>query len=317
MSTETVKIYSIDENDDSLEGVLIRIFDQSDIFVAQQYTTLIGSEVYADIDLDGDNPPVTYKIRLSKSGISFDGSLGDDNKTPQSIDIYSPASESPTGTNDFTIRGQTFSLPAATDPRLCRCSGLFIDHTSRPIKDFIMHFSLACYNKDQPEQTPLIVDGKLVASKSIYVKSDVNGFCQIDLFRGGEYLVLVEGFENNYREIKVPDQSSINLIELLFPVVSEITYESNPVEIDVGESITLGVTIKSSDGQTLSAYNQDVVFTSEDTSIASISVLTGDTIQITGIKSGSTKIIASRIDTGIVTIPVQPIIYEDLTVNVS
>ena len=123
MAIETVRVYTVDENTDPLEGVLVRAYDDGDVYQTENTTALVGGESYCELSLDGDDPPNTYTIRMSKTGVAFSGALGDDNKTPQSIDVYSPPAASPTGTNWFTVQGQTFSLPTATDPRMCRCSG--------------------------------------------------------------------------------------------------------------------------------------------------------------------------------------------------
>ena len=124
MAVETVRIYTEDELGDPLEGVLVRFFDDNDAFVTQQYSSLVGGEAYAEVSLDGDDPtPVDYTIRMSKTGVAFDGGLGDSSRTPQSISVYSPPGASPPTSNGFTVVGQTFTRPTASDPRLCRCSG--------------------------------------------------------------------------------------------------------------------------------------------------------------------------------------------------
>ena len=155
MASETVKIYAWDQNSDPLDGVLVRVFDATGTtFIAQNTTALVGADAIAEFTLDGDDPPIQYTIRLSKTGVGFDGALGDQYKTPQLIDIYSPPANSPTGTNDFDVKGETFERPAATDPRLCRCSGFFKDGAGRPLPNLDLFFI--------NQFRPAIVDGNAV-----------------------------------------------------------------------------------------------------------------------------------------------------------
>lgn len=288
------------------------------MFVTQQYTALVGGDAYAEVTVDGDDPPIPYTLRLSKAGVAFDGSLGDDSKTPQSIDVYSPASLAPvTGTNNFEVQGQTFTASAPTDPRLCRCSGYFYDHTGRPLSGLDIHFIAVCYNEDQPDWNPMIVDGKGVLSQKIYTRSDSQGYMEIDLFRTGEYSALVQGLEHSRRVIRVPDAPQVNLIELLFPVVTEVTFGTNPITIPNGTTVDMPLTILATDGQALDASEGDVTFSSLNTSIAVPQVLAGNILRVSGIGVGTTQITATRADSSIVTIPEQPITYLPLDVTVT
>jgi len=317
MAAETVRIYTEDESDQPLAGVLVRFFDELDLFVTQQYSALVGSDVYAEVTLDGDDPPVDYTIRLSKLGVAFDGSLGDDSKTPQSIEIYSPASSSPTDTNNFRVQGQTFVRPTAMDPRLCRCSGFFVDHSGRPLRNLEIVFIAICYNEEQADWCPLIVDGNGVLGNKIYTRSDARGYLSIDLFRTGEYAAMVQGLEHSRRVLKVPDQPSMNLMDLLFPVVHEVSFSPDPLGLSVGSYVDVDLTIISSDGQTLNASDQDVSFASSNTAIAITQLLVNNKLRVMGAGAGSTTIVATRSDMSIVTIPAEPVHYTPLVVTVS
>ena len=126
MANETVRIFVEDQQTPTpspIENVLVRVFDSTGTtFLTENYSDVSG---IADFTLDGDDPPNEYQIRLSKNGVAFSGSLGDDSKSPQLIQVYSPPSSAPNGKNDFTVKGETFTRPVATDPRLCRASGFF------------------------------------------------------------------------------------------------------------------------------------------------------------------------------------------------
>lgn len=319
MALETVKVYAVDENTDPLEGVLVQAYDATEVFVTQNTTALVGGEAYAELMLNGDDPPEEYTIRLSKTGVAFDGLLGDESKTPQTIEVYSPPSAAPvTGTNNFEVQGQTFTLPAATDPRLCRASGFFVDVSGRPLANVDLHVTPVCYNDDQPPFYPMIVDGKAIMSDKLFARTDADGYLEIDLFRTSELNILVQGLEHSRRAVKVPDAPSVNLIDLLFPVVSSIGFTPDPLSLAESTYEDITLSIISSDGQVLDPTNRDVTFSSSDETVATIE-LQVDTglLRVMGISPGSTTITATRSDTSIVTIPEEPVTYAPLVVTVT
>lgn len=318
MAVETVRIYTIDENGDALEGVLVRFFDNTDIFVTQQYSAIVGLDAYAEVSLDGDDPvPIDYTIRMSKTGVAFDGGLGDDNKTPQSISVYSPPGAAPPTSNGFTVRGQTFTRPVATDPRLCRASGFFRDVSGRPLANLDFHFIGLCQNDGQSPMNPMIVDGDAVLQGGeLVARTDRNGYLQIDLYRTGEYGVLLQGFETDLRSIKVPDAPSVNLVHLLFPVVSSITFDPDPLTLNVDDVVDVDVTVLATDGQTLDIQDGDVLFTSSDRSVVTAEVLDSK-LRVVAVGVGTAEITATRADESIVILPDEPTTYSPLAVTVS
>jgi hypothetical protein len=294
MASETVTIYCKDEvtpTPNLVDGVLIRVFDDAgDVFITQDTT---GNVITGAVEftLDGDDPPITYTIRMSKTGMAFDGSLGDQSKSPQSIDIYSPASQSPTGTNDFDVYGETFALPTATDPDMCRCSGYFLHTNSQPYTDLRINI----YNIFNPTT----VNNRAIIGGRIDIEPDSTGFVEVDLYREGQYKVIASGIDTLPRIIYVPDASSANLVNLMFPVVSQVTYAPSSVSVAVDGTDTVVTTVYSSDGRTLTGTaSDDVTYTVADEDVAS--VLAGsDDLTITGISSGSTTLTATRTNTSI------------------
>ena len=318
MAVETVRIYTEDELGDPLVGVLVRFFDATDVFVTQQYSALVGAVAYAEVSLDGDDPvPIDYTIRMSKTGVAFDGGLGDDSKTPQSISVYSPPGLTPPTSNGFTVSGQTFTRPIATDPRLCRASGFFRDISGRPLANLDLHFIGLCQNVDQPPMSPMIVDGDAVLQGGeLVTRTDSNGYLQVDLYRSGEYGVLMQGFETDLRSILVPDAPSVNLVNLLFPVVTSIVFNPDPLTLSVDDVTDVDVTVLASDGQTLNIDDGDLLFTSSDTGVVSIQVLNSK-LRVVGVAAGTAEITATRADESIVTLPDEPVTYAPLSVTVS
>lgn len=311
---ETVRVYTVDENDDPLEGILVKFFDDTDTFVTQQYSALVGAESYAEVTIDGDDPAIDYTIRMGKDQVAFDGALGDDSKTPQSISIYSPATLSPTGTNYFQVQGQTFTRPVATDPRLCRCSGYFVDPTGRALPNLDIHFVHRCAVDNL---NPLLVDDKAVLGSKVFGRTDENGYMEIDLFRGGEYSALVESLENIQREVTVPDLSSANLVEVLFPIVESITFSEDPVSLTAGNYVDITLTITASSGVVLDPTERDVRFESSDTGVATVQFLGTGLLRVMGVAAGTADILVTRADTTIKKIPEEDITNTPLAVTVT
>lgn len=316
MALETVRVYAIDESSSPLIGVRVRAYDGLGALVTENVTVLVGLEAYCELMLDGSDPPTAYTIRLSKTSVSFDGSLGADSATPQSISIYSPPTLSPTGTNYFQVQGQTYSIPVATDPRLCRCSAIMVDQSNQPVEGISLHLSPASWSSDETCRDPLIVDDRGVVGGKLLLRSDADGLILTDLFRDAEYWAVLEGFMDSPRHVTVPDLSSVNLMHLLFPVVHEVGFSPDPVAVMAGAYVDVTLTIRSTDGRDLDPDDLDVRFASDDEAVATAGVVDG-ALRVTGVGVGSTTITATRVDLSIVTVPEEPTLYTPLAVTVS
>lgn len=306
----TVRVFVVDEQiptPSPIENVLVRVFDSTGVvFITQDLTDANG---IADFTLDGDDPPVDYQVRLSKTGVAFDGLLGDDSKSPQLISVYDPPGSAPSGTNDFHVKGQTYHRPAATNPRLCRASGFFKRGDGQPYPWLDLMFV--------PTFKPTIVDGDGVIASTVTGRTDADGYFEIDLYRNGIYHVTMEGLEDVPREVVVPDLSSINIIDLLFPVVAKVEFDVPSVSLAVGEFAEVFPTITASDGHVLEgAAVADVLYAIADTVVASVQAKT-DRLVIQGAAAGSTELNVERADTSIVLIPDTGITYTPLPITVS
>lgn len=314
-SPETVKIYAVDENGDPLVGVLVRAYDVTGTdLITQQVTS--GDDAVAELTLDGDNPAISYTIRMSKNGVAFDGSLGDSSKSPQLITVLSP----PTQANSFDVVGETFTRPVATDPRLCRCSGFFVDISGRPLPNLEITFI--------NEFSPSVVDGNAVMSSELAFKTDGDGYLEVDLFRNGIYNAWVPGVEASQsdvgntavaspRRMVIPDRNSANLPDLLFPVVVGVDFGVPSVSLAVLAQRSLTPVVTASDGRTLLGTAEgDVLYTVDDPSIAGIST-SATQVFLVGIAAGSTQLRAVRRDLSIVKIPAQPLTGQPITITVT
>jgi hypothetical protein len=277
--------------------------------MTQAYSVLVGSEAYADFTVDGDDPPIQYEVRLSKTGVAYDGSAGADSWSPQTIDVYSPATAAPNGNNWFKIPGQTFAMPTSPDPRLCRASGFFRDGSGRPFANVELFF-IAQFK-------PAIVDGRAVVGERVFLRTDEDGYAQIDLFRNGEYRATLQSLEDYTRIVHVPDRASVSIVDLLFPVVTHIDWDPTSVSVAEGATQDVILTVTSSDYWELAGTAlDDVQYEMEDTEVAIVDKLT-DKLIITGLSAGTTSLIATRKDQTVVVIPASQITNYQLSVTVT
>jgi hypothetical protein len=119
--------------------------------------------------------------------------------------------------------------------------------------------------------------------------------------------VIVQGHEDQERLIEVPDLSSVNLPDLLFPVVDHVSFDLETVSLSVGQVLTLTPVILASNGVPLTGTGLgDVVWSSSNESVLSVAP-TATTLVLTGRAVGSANLQAARLNTSIVRIPNTPI----------
>jgi len=303
MSNPEVVTFNVSDQDNNpIAGVLIRVYDAiGAVLFTQQYTDVHG---VAEVTLLGDNPAIPYTIRMSKTGVAFDGSLGNASKTPLLITVFSPPSAVPGG-NSFEIEGETFTRPVSPDLRLCRCSGFFKDITGKPLPGLEIKFI--------NEFGPTVVDGYAVLGEGVNYITDQYGYCCIDLYRNGQYMAWVSGVQaadgdsehalGFPRNMVIPDQGSANLVSLLFPVVSNVDISPNPIALGLNQTINPSVVVTADDGRTLlGTACEDVYYDVLDKSIVGISVTLAK-LSLVGVNPGTTQLTAVRKDQTIVKIP--------------
>lgn len=310
MADELVKIYTTDELGAALAGVMVRAYESTGVtLITQNQSSLVGSDAIAELTIPVTSSPREIQLRMSKTGVAFDGTLGDDSKTPQKADIYSPASGAPTGKNDFTVQGQTFTRPAATDPLLCRASGFVRDMRGITRKNMDMVF----YSRGEPA----IAGGDILDFSPVALRTDSDGYVQLDLYRGAKLTVMLQGIVDDPRLIEVPDLPSVNIADLLFPRVGEVTFSPATLALAVGETKTVTPTVKTTDGRTLTGTAAgDVTYTIVDPTVATAGWADTE-LHITGVKAGSTTIIVRRVDDTIISSPTDTISHTPLTITVS
>jgi hypothetical protein len=291
MPLETVDVLVEDDQivPAPVDGVVVRVFDATGTTLITEGTTGAPAAAgHVEFSLDGDDPAVQYSLRFFKNAASI--------ASPQAIEVYSPPSASPTGTNNFKVVASLFTLPAALDPHLCRASGFVKDGAGRPRSGIDMHFV--------PQFNPLVVDKVGVLGERVSHRTDVDGYISIDLYRFGCYLATIESHENIVRYVVIPDRSSIDIMDLLFPVVLKVEYApAPPWVVPVGTELEVTPTVTAADFQVLEGTaNGDVLYASDDESIV-FATIRDDKIILRGNATGSASLVATRKDLSIVYVP--------------
>lgn len=292
MSYEPVDVYVKDQLGRIVPDVVVKVYNPNgSVFYAQQATS--EEEGIASFLL----PTQAYSMRFYKFRTTF--------SQPQLFTVL----EAPE-TNSFNVVAEVLIPPVSLDARLCRCSGHFRNPDGSVREYLDMHF--------YPEFATSILEGAAVAPRTMAIRTDENGFAQIDLIRGGCYRVTIESLDNEERYIRVPDVSGANLPDVLFPVVDRVTFDpEGPFEIAEGEEIEVTTTIYDSAGATLHGTGQnDVDWTVSNTDLASVTV--GEfKLTIRGIAAGSVELRAARRDQSIVRIPNTPIVGQPVAITIT
>ena len=305
MAIETVDILVQDDevSPSVVDGVTVLVYDVTGTTLLTSGVTGAVTPGHIIFALEGGTgASVTYQLRFGITG----GSI----VSPQQIEVFSPPAGAPTGANNFEITASLFTLPVATDARLCRCSGYVYGPNGKPLQGIDIHF-IPCFN-------PLVVDGIGVLGERKACRTDITGYVQMDLYRGGYYMATVESHENIQRQVLVPARSSMNMNKLLFPLVEAVTFApTGGWALAVDAELEIVPTVVASDFRTLEGSgSEDVLYTTADPAIASVSTQ-ADKIVIRGVAAGSTTLTVTRADTSIVYIPDPGITGGSVAITVS
>jgi hypothetical protein len=280
MAYEPVDVYVLDQSQAPVEGVVVRVYStDGKRKLGEGISDENGRAAFL---LPG---PDEYDLRFYKFATGF--------TQPLRISVLSDPATPGKTPNAFNTYANPFEHPQATDPRLCRASGYFRAADGAPRPQLDIHF-IACFR-------PAILDGSLVMDERRVIKTDKAGFGCIDLIRCAIYSVTIEHYEDQLRQIRVPDAPSTNLPDLLFPVVERVYQDA--ISVGVGADLELTPTVVDSAGVPLPGTAMyDVNWSLADTEVASLTV-TPDFLSVHGLAKGSTELLAERRDNSIVRIP--------------
>jgi hypothetical protein len=293
MAYEPVDVYVKDKSPmpAPIANVVVKIYSaDGSSFITQETTDSSGLAAF--LLLSG----FTYQVRFFKFQTLI--------PNPKMIEVF-PA---PT-TNIFDVSGEIVSRPIATDARLCRASGYFRDPSGRAAKWVNIHFI--------PKFDPLLLEGAAILTERLEAKTDSSGYLEVDLIRFGKYDVTIQGMDDLYRSIEIPDASSVNLPDLLFPVISQVTFDVPTPTMAVNSPLRIRPTVYSSDGRSSqSTQTEDLVWSIDDPSICSLGV-TADELVLFGNAAGTTHIRCTRLNDSVIRIPNPDVSGSPLTVTVT
>jgi len=276
-SYQSVDVYVKDSTpaESPVAGMMVRVFGTSGNFFTQDTTDADGHVGFTLWSQD-------YDLRFYQFGSQV--------TQPQRITV------SETDPNVFDVQATVFEHPVAVDPRLCRASGYFRTIAGAPHRNVDIHFI--------GEFDPILLEGAAVLSERVAIRTDGDGYACIDLIRGANYLVTVQGYENCQRRISVPDLPSVNLPSLLFTVVEEITfYPAAPFSLSVGSSLELTPTVIGTNKVPLvGTASGDLLWSSSDETVFTVSV-EPDYLVLLGIAAGTAELSAAPLDTSIISVP--------------
>lgn len=238
----------------------------------------------------------TFEMRMYKNQTTF--------SNPQLLPLLDPPA-----VNNFTVVGTPFAPPIAQDPSLCMAYGFFRTVTGAPAPNLDIQF-IAQFD-------PLIFYGSGMVTERAIARTDQNGYVQVPLARFGMYSVILAGFEDLRRTIKVPDAPNINLPDLIWPVVSSVVYDqSTPFNLTIGTDFYTKPTVSASDGEILEGVaGSDVRWDTADHNIAAV-LPAGDTLTLRGLSPGTTSLILYRLNYTIIRIPDPGILGNNAVINV-
>ena len=293
---EEVTVVVMDSNPpgDLINGVYVGLYDNTTKALLQFDTT--GNGALADGEVIFSSvAPGTYEIRIVPPipVAVLNGKI-------QTIEVLD-APVAP-DSNIFDIDLTQAGLETSTNVTLCRCSGYFVDMTGRAISNVSIHFSDACLPQLEHHPT-LQFDSKVIVPSKRIAVTDATGFVSIDLYKNERYAVYIEGWENVFREIIIPDAPAMNIADVLWPFVGSVEYYDGgslilPVtapSVAVGIDATKELTFKVLLRKTIEALGSEVSFEVDDDTIAEVSVdHTAKTITILGVSAGTANLIVTR-----------------------
>ena len=278
---EPVDIFVTDDSPGAspIAGVFVSALDPATFTVVASATTdSLGRAAFV---LPGVIAPGTsYEIRFFKLGVRF--------ANPKQIAVIEPV----VTTNRFDVSGTLLTLPAATDPRVCRCTGRFMSFSNTPIVGATVRFMSRA---ESGYQVPKIVDGNLVSAEAYATQTDADGYVSIDLIRGAQYFITFSGEDDVVWNILVPDLPSVNLIELIHPAPVLLKWDSvvapgNAVSVQVGETKLVPYVIVYSDyEETGQGAIKWIKFINSDDVLMSVGFSDG-AVSIEGLSTGTAAI---------------------------
>lgn len=199
--------------------------------------------------------------------------------------------------NDFIITVDDFTAPSASDPNQCRIFGVLRGVTGQPLRDASIHI----LNQFIPQ---IVTDpGAEIAvlGERVVLETDSAGFVEFDLYRNAEVDILIpsqhpnpysSGQSDPFFSIVVPDQASLNLVDLLYPVQDSLEFtDTSPIVLVIGTLQDLTVKLLLTNGFEAEDLT-GIDFSSSDDSLVKVVKKNATTISVERLAAGQAFITA-------------------------
>lgn len=217
----TAIIHVVDGAAVDVDAAIVRIYSTDGVTFVTQGTTDADGLVSLELE---DN--TVYWIRCFKIGYEF----------PTRLSITTDSGQG----NTFTVTATDLNAhPPATDANFCRASGTLLDSSGNRSRTSL-RFAL--------QNPPKIVNGLGIVQGTSVVHTDENGYVFVDLIRGAVYDVVVGNLEDRVWAAPIPDQSAVDIIDLLWPQISSVSFADEDVSVAEGATADTAVTVQLSSG---------------------------------------------------------------------
>ncbi len=280
MTTVTVRVLSDEPVPSLVEGVVVEFYDAVSAVFQTNGVTDVDGEVIVSL------PDGSYDVLLYKVGLSILP------KQPQRISV-----DSLQVSNTFEVTGHLRTKPESIDPLRCTVSGFIIGVDGKQAKHRLIF---------EPVKTITVLSDMVIAPYSRReVASNEDGYFEFELLRNTKYTAYfvfpqgLFGTEPGKLDIITPDQPSVGLDVLLFPVPVNLTFSVPTISLVAGgprdESVEVELTFTDGSvretlgspwaGIRLTNTNADVVQASIDATKLCLIPITPGTATITTIRT--------------------------------
>lgn len=254
----------------ALDDVLVRIYSAG-VFVTSGVT---GEGTNAAGERLFTLPAGDYTMRLS---------MADPGYTVPSPQSFSVAGSDVT----FDVSVAVTAAPQSSNPLLCRCSGYVVDAAGVVCRGATFGLLLA--------DGPMVLSRSAVFNAAVQATSDSAGYVQIDLIRGAIYRVTYDGDDAFSAYCRIPDAASANFADVVFPVVSSVTFSPSSLAIGVGATGEVAVTVRYRSGMAL-GIGEFAALPVEFSGDLSISQGSGNMLLISSAVAGTFTVTVARVE---------------------
>lgn len=296
-----VVIRVVDEAVAPVEGVVVSVYNEdNDTLLFTSTTDAAGESAFT-------LPVARYAVRFYSQHLLF------------TLDTLSQINvKDPPYSGTWQFAGTNFVAPVSPDPRFCRCWAYFLSPSGQRQENLYLRLA--------PSRNPVAVYASPefgVSQSAVELFSDADGYIQVDLPREGGFSVTMAGFLDCAPDIVIPDHSSFNLVDLLFPYPQSLTFAPvGPLAVGVGSTADVVPTLTMSDGEVLTMLTSPIAseyieFASGNEAVLTVAEVAG-AVQITGVAPGTTTVTATVRDGSVYPrLPISQFTVVPVTVTVS